>query len=88
MKNIFTEHPGSIGETYFQHLQFAFFIGYHMISGGLIFMIHAIFPFLFLKTGSNILFKMTHRFVERMPRIETHVIAISQLIVKKAEMGK
>lgn len=83
MKNIFTEHPHDIGETYFQHLKFAVYIGFNMIVGGLALLIHAIFPFLFLKTGSRLLFKMTHRFVDRTPRIENHVAAISKLIEKK-----
>lgn len=84
MKNIFTEHPHTIGETYLQHLKFAFFVGLSMISGGLIFIIHAIFPFIFVKTGSSILFKTTHCFVDRMPRVEKNVLAISELIEKKS----
>ena len=27
MKNLFTKHPHAIGETYFQHLKFAFIFG-------------------------------------------------------------
>jgi hypothetical protein len=73
MKNIFTEHPHSINETYFQHLKFAGLFGIRMMMGGLACMAHAIFPFLFQKTGSNLLLKMTHHFVERMPKLEGRV---------------
>ena len=83
MKNIFTEHPKSLGESYFQHMKFAIYIGFNMIIGGFALLIHAIFPFMLLKTGSNLLFKTTYRFVARVPRIEKHVAAISLLIRKK-----
>lgn len=45
MKNIFTDHPHSIGETYFKHLLFAGQFGVTMIIGGVVCLIHAIFPF-------------------------------------------
>ena len=83
MKNIFTEHPHSIGESYFQHLKFAFTFGWKMVMGGSACMIHAIFPFLFQKTGSDILFHLTHFFIERMPANEEKIKNLSLLIEKK-----
>ena len=70
MKNIFTNHPHSVGETYFQHFKFAIQFGINMVVGGVACMIHAIFPCFFEKTGSNILFNMVHYFILRMPKIE------------------
>ena len=83
MKNIFTEHPNNIGESYFVHMKFAGIFGFKMIIGGLISLIHAVFPFLFISTGSNLLLKMTQHFIERMPRIEGKIAEISRVIDSK-----
>lgn len=83
MKNIFTEHPHSIGETYFQHIKFAGIFGIKMLMGGLACIIHSIFPFLFENTGSQVLFKMMREFIERMPKVDERVLEISKIIEKK-----
>lgn len=85
MKNIFTSHPHSIGESYFQHLKFASCFGFTMLSGGVACLVHAVLPCFFEKTGSNILLKMTYDFIDRMPRAEEREIRLSQLIEKKRE---
>lgn len=63
--NIFTKHPHSIGETYFQHMRFAFTFGYKMIYGGLCCMLHAIFPFLCQTTGSQTALKLGEKISNR-----------------------
>ena len=83
MFNLFTKHPHSIGESYFQHLRFAFMFGVTMAWGGIACMLHAIFPFIFPKTASNILLKMTQDFVERMPVVDERVIVLSRTIEEK-----
>jgi hypothetical protein len=83
MKNIFTVHPSSIGESYFQHMKFAGGFGFNMLLGGLACILHAVFPFLFETTGSDVLAKMTRHFVERMPRVEGSVVHLSEIIEKK-----
>ena len=83
MKNIFTSHPQSVGETYLEHFKFASAFGMNMIVGGLACLIHAIFPFLFKKTGSDYLLKMTHHFVQRMPIVEERVAILSKSIEMK-----
>jgi hypothetical protein len=83
MNNFFTSHPHKVGETYFQHFRFAFAFGFKMLIGGLACIMHAIFPFLFQKTGSTIMLKMTQHFVERMPVVEDRVIYLSKSIEKK-----
>ena len=85
MKNIFTDHPKSLGESYFKHFYSAFLFGFNMVIGGLACIIHAFLPFLFKKTGSNILIKMTHRFIERMPALEERVLCIHESIEKKKQ---
>ena len=47
MKNIFTDHPNSVGESYFKHMLFAIKIGLKLISWGFAAIFHAIFPFVF-----------------------------------------
>ena len=49
----FTEHPASVGETYFQHLRHANGFGIRMVLGGFACMLHGFLPFLFVKTGST-----------------------------------
>lgn len=63
--NIFTKHPRSIGETYFQHMRFAMTYGGKMMAGGLACMIHAIFPFVFQTTGSRMAIKLSEKFTNR-----------------------
>lgn len=65
MLTLFTNHPREVGETYKQHLFFALTFGISMLIGGIACIIHAFFPFLFQKTASNILFKMSRKVTER-----------------------
>ena len=53
LQRLFTEHPASVGETYWGHLQRAsWFAGKMLVGAGACF-IHALLPFLFVKTGSQ-----------------------------------
>ena len=52
-KRAFTEHPESVGETYWQHLAHASGFGVRMVLGGLACILHGLLPFLFVKTGSR-----------------------------------
>ena len=54
MANPFTAHPTAVGETYVQHLRFAFRFGTRMLAGGAAATIHSVFPFLFVTTASRI----------------------------------
>lgn len=49
---LFTEHPRSVGENYFQHMQSAFTFGTRMLAAGVACLLHGVFPFLFVTTGS------------------------------------
>tara|TARA_B100001142_G_C14016348_1_gene532527 strand:- start:192 stop:416 length:225 start_codon:yes stop_codon:yes gene_type:complete len=53
MKNIFKDHPNSVGETYFQHLlkAMSFVIKLNLIAARAF--IHAIFPWCFKDSVSN-----------------------------------
>ena len=54
MRNPFTAHPHSVGETYPEHGLFACRYGMKMTLGGIAAMLHGVFPFLFQTTGSRI----------------------------------
>jgi len=53
LQHLFTEHPGSVGETYWGHLLRACWFGGKMLLGAGACFVHAVFPFLFVKTGSR-----------------------------------
>lgn len=50
---LFIDHPRSVGETYVQHLASASRFGGRMMLAGLACTLHGVFPFLFVKTGSE-----------------------------------
>ncbi|MEO1252018.1 MAG: DUF6356 family protein [Pseudomonadota bacterium] len=53
MKNAFTKHPESVGETYTQHMGMAFSFGARLIFAGFACLVHGLFPFLFTTTGKD-----------------------------------
>ncbi len=52
-KKLFTEHPNSVDETYFEHLWFAGICSLRLILAGCACLIHSFLPFLFKKVASN-----------------------------------
>jgi hypothetical protein len=61
----FTQHPASVGETYFEHLLQAGCFGVRMVFAGLACLIHAVFPFLFERTGSRAVGELNERMTSR-----------------------
>ncbi len=55
LRTLFTDHPDSVGETYFEHMGTAFSFGGRMVLGGLACLMHGLLPFLFTKTGSGLI---------------------------------
>jgi hypothetical protein len=55
MRVLFTEHPATVGESYGVHLRHASEFGFRMIAGSLALAVHAVFPFLFTRTGSRVI---------------------------------
>ena len=53
MKNPFTKHPHSVGETYFEHMRCAMKFHCTLLRLSLAALIHAIFPFWFETTASD-----------------------------------
>ncbi len=65
LPKMFTDHPASVGETYFQHLSHATFFSTRMILGGFACLIHGLLPFLFTKSGSNTIRFLHQRMVSQ-----------------------
>jgi len=71
----FTEHPESVGETYFEHLRTASAFSGRMALGAVACFLHGIFPFLCQKTGSRQITELHERMVahrcKQTPQNET-----------------
>ena len=63
--NPFTKHPKEVGESYAAHFVNASAFGLRMLFGGAAVLIHAVFPFLFVKTGSRTMDKLHRRMTGR-----------------------
>lgn len=59
--DLFTRHPDAVGETYFAHMCFAAWFAYWLVAAAGAAALHAIFPFLFEKTASEIIARLYHR---------------------------
>jgi len=68
----FTEHPTSVGETYFEHLRMAMGFSLRLIGGGFACLVHAVLPFLFTHTGSSVVDRLHDRMVVSRVRSKTH----------------
>ena len=75
-RNPFTDHPSEVGETYFEHMGAASRVGATMALAALGCFVHAVFPFLCVRTGSSTIDKLhrqIHRRVDK-PNWERHPI--------------
>ena len=61
----FTTHPASVNETYIQHMKSALTFSLTFFGGGIIALIHAFFPFLFEKTGSELITRLHQKMVSQ-----------------------
>ena len=59
----FTEHPASVGESYTEHLVRAVGFGTRMVLAGIACLVHAVLPFLFVRTGSRAIAELNDRMV-------------------------
>jgi hypothetical protein len=61
----FTEHPHSVGESYWEHMRFALGFSGTLFAAPCAALIHALFPFLMGKTGSGMVTRLHERITRR-----------------------
>lgn len=66
---LFSEHPATVGESYGEHFATAGGFSLRLLAAGLACAVHAVFPFLFVKTGSNAIRELHRRMVEQRSRL-------------------
>lgn len=63
LSTLFTEHPSSVNESYIEHMEMSSTFSFWLFVAGFCALIHAVFPFMFEKTGSEIINKLHGRMV-------------------------
>lgn len=61
LTRLFSEHPSSVDETYFEHMAFAGKFAGLLFTAAFCAAVHAVLPFLFEKTASGIISKLYQR---------------------------
>lgn len=74
----FQDHPASVGETYFQHAMHAMGFGWSMFKGSLACYVHALLPWLHLRTGSQTVIRLHSRMVINRSRAQLDEMHASQ----------
>lgn len=64
-RHIFLAHPGSVDETYFQHLRFALRFSSLLFVAAAAALVHALVPCLFEKTAGKLVGELNRRIVTR-----------------------
>lgn len=68
----FTDHPNSVGESYFEHMRSSLGFGTQMLIASLGCFVHALFPFLCVKTGSSTIKKLHRKMVTHRSKLNDH----------------
>ena len=63
LKAKFTEHPATVGESYGEHFVSAMGFSVAMLRAAFCCAVHAVLPFLFVKTGSECITELHDRMV-------------------------
>jgi hypothetical protein len=69
LKRLFTEHPDSVGESYFEHMGVALSFAGPLLVAGMAALVHAFLPFLCLRTSSTIVKRLYARMTNRAPHL-------------------
>ncbi|MFK7870311.1 MAG: DUF6356 family protein [Roseobacter sp.] len=65
LRHLFLAHPGSVGESYFQHLRFALRFSALLFMASVAALVHALVPCLFEKTAGKLVADLNQRIVTR-----------------------
>ncbi len=63
-ERFFLGHPRSVGESYGEHFLMALSFAVNMLAGGIILLIHAVIPGMFVRNGSQIIDKLYDRMIK------------------------
>jgi Family of unknown function (DUF6356) len=85
LHRLFTEHPESVGETYGEHMVRASCFGGRMVVAGLACMMHALLPFIFVRTGSQAIEELNARMLATRRRTAASQTPASQAPVIAGE---
>ena len=77
LRHLFTDHPATVGETYWQHLGVAWGFSWRLMAAAAACLVHALLPFLFVKTGSRAISELHDRMVVNRQRQAAHPAAAS-----------
>lgn len=72
LRHLFTDHPATVGESYWQHLVVAWGFSWRLMAAALVCLVHALLPFLFVKTGSRAIIELHDRMVAHRQRQASH----------------
>ena len=69
LKALFCEHPASVDETYTEHMAAASGFALRLFAASVVCAVHAVLPFLFVKTGSTMIEELHDRMVTNRRRL-------------------
>ena len=75
---LFTEHPATVNETYFEHFVNSSRFGVRMIGGGLVCFVHALLPGLFCTKASDTIGELHDRMITNRRRLAEQAMADRQ----------
>ena len=73
--SLLTDHLNEVGETYFEHLAKAVGFAAKMLTVAGIFLVHAVLPFLFVRTGSDRVGRLYEAMVRRQGQVNEETVA-------------
>lgn len=65
LTRLFTAHPARVGESYFGHMHTALTFAFWLLVAGLAALVHALLPWLFERTASDISIRLHSRMMRR-----------------------
>jgi hypothetical protein len=69
LSSLFTDHPGTVNETYGQHLLASWSFSLRMLLAACAGLVHGVFPFLFVTTGSSTIRLLYQKMVTQRDRL-------------------
>ena len=65
IRQLFTEHPESVGETYSEHLRVALTFSLRLLAAGIMCAVHALAPWLFTTAASRAVTRVYQEMLSR-----------------------